>query len=114
MTCLLRNVDHVDRAESSSEQRLVSVAPCRVHDQYTRVLADGLCESFRTLLDNNVTPAAFAGECSIHGRPIFVRRVLELGNDDLVGETWFTLINDIELSMLNHEEKNPEGLLAVP
>ena len=64
----------------------MSVAPRRVHDEHTRVLADGLRKCLGALLDDNVTPADFAGEGSVCRRAVRVFTVDKLGNDNLVLE----------------------------
>ena len=64
----------------------MSIAPCRVHNEYTGVLANGLGECLWALLDNDVTPADFAGERSVGRRPAGVFAVDKLGNDNLVLE----------------------------
>jgi hypothetical protein len=43
------------------------------------------------MLNDDVPPTTFAGQTSVKGRSIRVVAVLELGNDDLVLETRFTL-----------------------
>jgi hypothetical protein len=69
----------------------VRITPRSVHNKRTRVLADGLGESFWSFLDDNVPPAIFTGECSFEGRPIRVLSVREFGDDNLLLETGFTL-----------------------
>jgi len=54
------DVEHVDCPHPGGEERLVSVTPSSVHDQAAFVRAHGLCESRRTLLDEDVPPASLA------------------------------------------------------
>ncbi len=82
----LCDVDHIDSTESRGKQRLVGIAPHRVHDEHTGVLADGLRECLGALLDDDVTPAHFAGQGSVGRRPVRVFTVDKLGDDDLVLE----------------------------
>ena len=83
---LLRNVDHIDGSEPRRKQRLVSVAPGRVHDENARILADSLRECFWALLDYDVTPTDFAGEGSVGRGSVRVFTVDELGDNNLILE----------------------------
>jgi hypothetical protein len=66
----------------------VRITPSCVHDERSRVFAHGLCESFGTLLDNNVAPSNLTRERSVKGCPIRTITALELGNDDIILKAW--------------------------
>ena len=80
---LLGDAQEINSADAGGEERLVSIAPCGVHDQCTLVCADRLGEGLRALLDEDVTPALGGG-----GRRIDLVAVLvdDVGNPDLALE----------------------------
>jgi hypothetical protein len=61
MACLLGDVGHVNSPEPGREQRLVGIAPGRVHDEAARVRPDGLGEGLGALINDDVAPASQAG-----------------------------------------------------
>ena len=68
------------------------IAPCCVHDEYTRIVAHGFGECLRTVFDDDVTPAFLAGYRAVEGRSVLrIFQVLEGGNDDVVFKTRFAL-----------------------
>lgn len=92
VTCLLRNIHHIDRAQASSKQRLMRITPCGVHDQCTRVFTHGLCKGFRALLNNDVSPTNGARQRCIEGGSIDgILATLKFGDDDVDLEAGFTL-----------------------
>ena len=88
----LGDVGHINRAQARCEQRLMGITPCSVHDECPGVLANCLGESFRSMLNDDVPPSTFARETSVKGRTIRIVAVLKLGNNNLVLETRFTLL----------------------
>lgn len=69
----------------------MGITPCSVHDECPGVLANCLGESFRSMLHDDVAPTTFARETSVERRTIRIVAILELGNDNLILETRFTL-----------------------
>ena len=69
----------------------MGVAPGRVHDQAARVLADGLSESLRAFLNNDVAPAGRAGLGGVEGRGRRVVAVVEGRDDDVILEAGLAL-----------------------
>lgn len=69
----------------------MSVSPGRVHDQDTRISADGFGESLGTLLENDLAPALFAREGGIKGRSLGIFAVDEFGDDNFFLESRFAL-----------------------
>ena len=57
---LLGDVEQVDGSHTGSEERLMGVTPGGVHNETALVLADGLREALRTLLEEDVPPALLA------------------------------------------------------
>lgn len=88
---LLGDVDHVDGSETSSQQALVSVTPCGVHDKTARVSTDSLGEGLGSLFDDDVSPSDFAGHGGVEWWAVGIVAVVELWNDDFGLETGFTL-----------------------
>ena len=89
---LLRDVDHINRAQTSGQKGLMRVTPGRVHDEHTRVLANGLRECLGALLDDDVTPSKLAREGRVEWGSIGVLAVRKLGNDDLVFQARLALL----------------------
>ena len=67
------------------------IAPGGVHDQTARVLADGLSECLRALLDDDVAPAGRAGLGGVEGRGRWVVTVVEGRDDDVILEAGLAL-----------------------
>ena len=57
---LLGDVEKVNSSHTGGQERLMSITPCGVHDKTALVLTDGLGESLRTLLEEDVPPALLA------------------------------------------------------
>jgi hypothetical protein len=92
ITRLLRNVHHINRAQTCSEQGLVRITPRRVHDQASRVIADGLRKRLRPVLDDDIAPADSTREIGVDWRAIiWVFPVLQLGDNDVGFETGLAL-----------------------
>ena len=90
------NVRHIGSAQAGGQKRLVSVAPGSVHDKGSRVFADSLGNCLWAVLNNDVAPADFARESRIKRGSGGVLSVLELGDDDLSPEAWFSLKTDLD------------------
>ena len=88
---LLRDVDHVDRAQTRREQRLVRVAPGGVHDEHAGVLADGLGEGLGAVLDDDVAPTDLAWHAGVERSAVGVLRVAQRWDDNLRLETRLAL-----------------------
>jgi len=86
---LLCDVLHLDRPQTSSQQTLVGITPCGVHDEGTRVLPDSLGERLGTMFDNDVAPANSAGHGGVERGSGRVFPVGELRDDDVGLETGF-------------------------
>lgn len=105
----LRDVDHIDGPQPCGEEGLMSITPSGVHDQDTRVLANGLRECLRTMLDDDVTPSSLARYNSIQRGTIGIVTVLEWWDGNFVLETWFTSLSfdraavDSEVSEVSKE-----------
>lgn len=93
---LLSDVHHIRGSQTGGQKRLVGVAPGGVHDERSRVFADRLGERLWAVLNNNVTPTDFARESRIKRGSGGVLSVLELGDDDLTLEAWFSLKIDLD------------------
>lgn len=68
------------------------IAPCRVHDQHTGVLADSLRERLWPVLNDDVTPALLAWQRGVERRPVRFLSVLEWRHDHVVLETGLALL----------------------
>ena len=73
------------------------ITPRRIHNERARVLADGLCKSLRSFLNDDVPPADFARECCVERGAIGIIATLKRGDDDFILETGFSLYVDIRL-----------------
>lgn len=89
---LLCDVEHFDRPETGSKEGLVRIAPRCVHDERTGVFAHRLCESFGTVVDDDIAPSDFARIRCVEGWTIGVLAVLELGGFDILVEAWVTCL----------------------
>ena len=68
------------------------VAPRRVHDQASRVVADGLSKCLGPMFDNDVPPTNGAWQIGVEWRAVLrVFPVLQLRNDDISFETRLAL-----------------------
>ena len=70
------------------------VTPGGVHDEHTRVLADGLRERLRTLLDDDVAPTNLTWNRAVQRRTIWVITIFQSRNNDFLREAGFTLRGD--------------------
>ena len=93
IACLLCDVDHIDRPQPRREQRLVSITPCCVHNEDTRVFANRLGKGLGTMLNDDVTPSSLAGNDGIERGSVGVVAILEGRNDDLIFKTWFATLS---------------------
>lgn len=75
----------------------MGITPRRIHYERAWVFADGLCKCLWSFLDNDVSPADFAGECCVKRGAIGILAILERRNDDFILETGFSLRVDIRL-----------------
>ncbi len=91
ITSFFGNSNHVSCAKASSEQRLVGVAPGGIHDQNTRIFANGLGEGFWALFDNNIPPPNCAWEGGIERRSFRIAAIDEFGNNDICFEARLAL-----------------------
>ena len=69
----------------------MSITPGGIHDQATRVRANGLGEGFGALLDDDVAPTDLAWQRGVDGRAVRIVAVLQLGDDNLILETGLSL-----------------------
>jgi hypothetical protein len=73
----------------------VRVTPSGVHDEAARVLANGLGESLRAFLDDDITPSLFAGDGRVERWAVRVVAVLEGWDNDLILKARFALDGDL-------------------
>lgn len=89
---LLCDIRHINRTHAGSEERLVGITPCGVHDQYTWVCTHGFGECLGPLLQDDGAPALFAWEGCIKRGSIGCLAVGEFRNDGFVLETRLALL----------------------
>ena len=69
----------------------MGITPGSVHDEGSRVVANGHRERFGTLLNDNVAPSYLARQCGIEGWSVGVVAALQFRDNDLSLEARFTL-----------------------
>lgn len=93
IACLLRNINHINGAQPGGQQRLMGITPSGVHDESARILANGLSERFRSLLDNDIAPTNLAWVAAVERWTcIWVLTILQSGNDYFRLETGLSLL----------------------
>jgi hypothetical protein len=93
IACLFRNINHINGTQPRGQQRLMGITPSGVHDESTRILANGLSERFRSLLDDDVAPSNLAWLAAVERwTGLWVLTILQTGNDYVRLETGLSLL----------------------
>ena len=58
VTCVLRNSNQIGCADSGGQEGLMGITPGGIHEKGALVVVDGFCESFGTVLHQNVPPSS--------------------------------------------------------